>query len=319
MLRYFDGVSVHPYRVAHPETAVRDFATLRALVQQYAPEGRGDLPLVSGEWGYTTCELPCHEFGPFTTDAQQADFLARQWLLEAAIGVPVSIWYDWHDDGADPREREQNFGTVTNTYNNATLPYTPKPSYAAAVTARSLTFGLSQRPEALSASLLTPDAAATSDAAATPGTATSCGLLGGNSSDPLCYALLFQTGGSVRGAPRQTIAVWRMGLCGEVPVTRRFDCGFEGITADECGQRGCCFDDSTGGAAPACFFHNSNATGTVRVPCPSGATAASCFSAFGVTGAPAQPPTLCCNATGAEAPAVDVLVRDSPVYLSRSS
>lgn len=41
--------------------------------------------------------------------------------------VPLSIWYDWHDDGQDPKEKEHNFGTVT-------WDYQPKPAYLAAQT-----------------------------------------------------------------------------------------------------------------------------------------------------------------------------------------
>jgi len=38
--------------------------------------------------------------------------------------VPLSIWYDWKNDCPDPRDREQNFGTV--------MPdLTPKPAYVA--------------------------------------------------------------------------------------------------------------------------------------------------------------------------------------------
>jgi hypothetical protein len=38
--------------------------------------------------------------------------------------VPISIWYDWKNDGPDPTEREQNFGTVTHDLQ-------PKPAYTA--------------------------------------------------------------------------------------------------------------------------------------------------------------------------------------------
>jgi hypothetical protein len=42
-------------------------------------------------------------------------------------GIPLSIWYDWKNDGEDPSENEHNFGTVT--YN-----LEPKPAYRAAQT-----------------------------------------------------------------------------------------------------------------------------------------------------------------------------------------
>ncbi len=28
-------------------------------------------------------------------------------------GLPLSIWYDWQDDGPDPTQLEQNFGLLT--------------------------------------------------------------------------------------------------------------------------------------------------------------------------------------------------------------
>jgi hypothetical protein len=39
-------------------------------------------------------------------------------------GIPLSIWYDWKNDGPDPDEWEHNFGTVTPDLD-------PKPAYAA--------------------------------------------------------------------------------------------------------------------------------------------------------------------------------------------
>ena len=76
------------------------------------------MPIVSGEWGYST----------FTNKGvsleTQAAFLARQQLANLHAGVPISIWYDWKDDGTDLAEREDNFGTVTHDLK-------PKPAYVA--------------------------------------------------------------------------------------------------------------------------------------------------------------------------------------------
>jgi hypothetical protein len=48
-------------------------------------------------------------------------------LANLLAGVPLSIWYDWKDDGPDPAEREHNFGTVRQDLR-------PKPAYVAART-----------------------------------------------------------------------------------------------------------------------------------------------------------------------------------------
>ena len=110
-----DAVSVHPYRQQTPETAEADYTRLRLLVEKYAPGKK--LPIVSGEWGYST------GWGGMT-DEKQANYLVRQRLMNLWMGVPLSIWYDWHDDGPDPKEPEHHFGTVY-------LDFKPKPSYTA--------------------------------------------------------------------------------------------------------------------------------------------------------------------------------------------
>jgi len=115
-LTLVNGVSVHPYRSSTrgPETAVPEYEMLRALIEQYKPPGK-ELPIVSGEWGYTTVSTP---------PSLQGRYLARQWLANLSAGVPVSIWYDWHDDGQDPKNSEHHFGTVT-------WDYKPKPAFTA--------------------------------------------------------------------------------------------------------------------------------------------------------------------------------------------
>jgi len=119
-LEYLDAVSVHPYRPPQmpPETAAADFQRLRALIAKYAPAGKKNLPILSGEWGYST-----HSKGGVTLD-QQANFIARQQLSDLLCGVPLSIWYDWKNDGNDPAENEHNFGTVK-------PDLAPKPAYGA--------------------------------------------------------------------------------------------------------------------------------------------------------------------------------------------
>ncbi|HOX56844.1 MAG TPA: cellulase family glycosylhydrolase [Candidatus Paceibacterota bacterium] len=120
VLEHLDAVSVHPYRDPKqpPETATGDFQKLRALIDSCAPPARKDrMPILSGEWGYST-----HKKG--VSLETQAAFAARQQLSNLLNGVPLSIWYDWKNDGPDPNENEHNFGTV--------MPdLAPKPAYVA--------------------------------------------------------------------------------------------------------------------------------------------------------------------------------------------
>ena len=121
-LEYLDAVSVHPYRSYSkgPETAATEYLRLRALIERHAPAGRKNLPIISGEWGYAT------DLKGVSLETQAA-FIARQQLANVLQGVPISIWYDWKNDGLDPKYNEHNFGTVSNNL-------TPKPSYVAVQT-----------------------------------------------------------------------------------------------------------------------------------------------------------------------------------------
>jgi polysaccharide biosynthesis protein PslG len=108
VLEYLDAVSVHPYRnpKQSPETAAADYKKLRDLIARYAPAGKTNMPVLSGEWGYST-----HRKG--VSLETQANFAARQQLSNLLNGIPLSVWYDWKNDGDDPGENEHNFGTVT--------------------------------------------------------------------------------------------------------------------------------------------------------------------------------------------------------------
>lgn len=127
LLEYWSAVSVHPYRQQAPETAAEEYARLRRLIAKYAPAGKR-IPILSGEWGYSAA------WQKMDAD-KQGKMLPRQWLTNLANDVPVSIWYDWHDDGPDPQEPEHHFGTVLFPYREGQRPvYEPKPAYRAAQT-----------------------------------------------------------------------------------------------------------------------------------------------------------------------------------------
>ncbi len=127
LLKFWDAVSVHPYRSSGPETVIPEYARLRDLIRRHAPRGKR-VPIISGEWGYSSAWAGM--------DAErQAKMLARQWLTNLSCDIPLSIWYDWHDDGPDPREPEHHFGTTLHpTMPDRTPIYDPKPAYIAAQT-----------------------------------------------------------------------------------------------------------------------------------------------------------------------------------------
>ena len=113
-----DAVTVHPYGVGAPEEAGPFYVDLARLLHRFSPSWQ--IPVLSGEWGYSSVDDGLSE-------GQQAQFLARQWLVNLAYDVNLSIWYDWRNDGADRTELEQNFGTLDHDLSL-------KPAYRAART-----------------------------------------------------------------------------------------------------------------------------------------------------------------------------------------
>ena len=167
LLQWWDAVSVHPYRQSAPETAAVEYHRLRQLIDRYAPADKS-IPIISGEWGYSAA---WNGFDP----VEQGKLLPRQWLTNLSQDIPVSIWYDWHDDGRDPHEAEHHFGTVENEAHRGRQPvYNPKPAYLAAKTLTATLAGYRFRKRLAT-------------------------------SDPTAYALLFENG------DQQRVAVWTTG------------------------------------------------------------------------------------------------------------
>ena len=97
-LRWLDAISVHPYRSGGPESVLFDFHSLRSILRSHAgsPE-----TIFSGEWGWGACRYPngsaavCKHgggVGEVVTEHEQASRLARQWLVNDAANVSLSIW-----------------------------------------------------------------------------------------------------------------------------------------------------------------------------------------------------------------------------------
>lgn len=98
-----DAISVHPYRLGPPESALVDYQRLRALISQFEPVTLKPLPIISSEWGYSLT---------WVSKEQQAAYFVRLYLLNLLAGFPMSTWYDWQDDGPDTTQIEQNFGVI---------------------------------------------------------------------------------------------------------------------------------------------------------------------------------------------------------------
>jgi hypothetical protein len=130
LLDYWYAVSVHPYRQTDPETVVPEYCRLRKLIDAYRFRSGSDrtIPIISGEWGYSSALRGMDE-------EKQGAMYTRQMLTNLANQVPLSIWYDWRDDGTDASEAEHHYGLVRNQYEAGKLEvYEAKPAYRAAKT-----------------------------------------------------------------------------------------------------------------------------------------------------------------------------------------
>ncbi len=101
LLKYVDAVSVHPYRDQQPESVLGEYEKLRALMHTYLPAGK-TIAFAAGEWGYHSASGRSEE--------EQARKLARMMMVNAYAGSGMSIWYDFRNDGQDPKDAEHNFG-----------------------------------------------------------------------------------------------------------------------------------------------------------------------------------------------------------------
>ena len=59
---------------------------------------------MSSECGWSTTQVSAQT---------QGDYAARLNLVNLSQGIPLSVWYDWKNDGTDPNAEQSNFGMVT--------------------------------------------------------------------------------------------------------------------------------------------------------------------------------------------------------------
>jgi len=125
-LNHWSAVSVHPYLRNDPENVASQYARLRAMIDEAQPDSDDKSPeLISSEWGYSSVWSRMNE-------DRQAMMLTRSFLTNLANGIPLSIWYDWRDDGTEARDPEHHFGVVRHEYKAGSgSVYEPKPAFLA--------------------------------------------------------------------------------------------------------------------------------------------------------------------------------------------
>jgi hypothetical protein len=125
VLPYWCGITIHPYIRGGPENYAAVYRQVRQVIRTSTKSDQ-QIDVMCGESGYSTSWAG-------TDEATQGRYLARLFLFDVATGVPLTIWYDWRDDGTDLKNQEHNFGIVRHEYHvGAANVYDPKPAYLAA-------------------------------------------------------------------------------------------------------------------------------------------------------------------------------------------
>lgn len=141
--RSFDALAIHPYtslQTASPEQdrglVVPTMGFTRMLDEarsDLALAGRGGSPLWVTELGWPTWNARSGFYGYGVTDADQARYLVRSFVLALSRGVELLCWYDLIDfDGSvGPTTGENYFGLYEYSPDPGAVPPVPKPSAAA--------------------------------------------------------------------------------------------------------------------------------------------------------------------------------------------
>ncbi len=122
MLKFCDVVGLHTYNYSHvgtdgaPEKWYERMQGVDKMLREFS--GGKEVPLFITEMGW-----PTHVDNSGSSQTRSADFLARLYILAKTMPFIKGIWwYDFQDDGWNPKDNESNFGTVRGDL-------TPKKSY----------------------------------------------------------------------------------------------------------------------------------------------------------------------------------------------
>ncbi|QJW56692.1 hypothetical protein HL670_03589 [Serratia plymuthica] len=114
ILEYIDGVSIHPYSIRLPEDNLAAIDKFETLAKKYAGK---EVPIYITEVGNSSYTGVGH-----VSDDAAAQFVIKYTFLAKTRSYIKGLWwYDLIDDGANPNNRENRYGFVTQTKQ-------PKPS-----------------------------------------------------------------------------------------------------------------------------------------------------------------------------------------------
>jgi hypothetical protein len=249
ILGAFGALSVHPYRPLAPDTVLDDWSKLRGMMQTHGQTAaQRSMPMISGEWGYTSALPPC-SYGNRVSEHTQAAYLARMWLSNMLGNVSISINYDWRD-GSNPTDCESGFGSVhCNATGNQSMPFLPKLKYRAALALQSSVGEFDRVGQRIKPSHVAPVNLPHTNVFVQPffTDSSGTGARGSESTAAVAFAV-WTNGTSAKGECTPS-----------TPIDQRADCGHLHINESACLSPanpkgpGCCWNPEDKGGGPECF------------------------------------------------------------------
>lgn len=131
VLPLWDGVSIHPYAPYSPEGAFAEYANLTAWLASASSPSPSPPALLNSESGWSTCPGCKPTGGPLANESVQACWQVRRRLVDLLSSLPLTVAYDYRDDGDNSSYIEDNYGLTHAPYLNASLPHEPKEAWGA--------------------------------------------------------------------------------------------------------------------------------------------------------------------------------------------
>lgn len=108
-----DGISLHPYRQVAPEYATLDYPSFKNDISNNAYNNTGKYPaIVCSEWGYSAGWVGIGGSTYAEREVWKSKNIPRLLLTNIMNNIPLTILYDWMNDGSSQTNPEHQFGLV---------------------------------------------------------------------------------------------------------------------------------------------------------------------------------------------------------------
>lgn len=108
-----DAISLHPYRQLMPEYALYDYPAFKSDIENKLYNNSEKKPVViCTEWGYSSGWVGVGGNTYAEREKWKSKFIPRLILTNIMNNIPITILYDWMNDGTNQSNPEQQFGLV---------------------------------------------------------------------------------------------------------------------------------------------------------------------------------------------------------------